>query len=69
MKRGDIFRTMRPHGVTCYSVYRTVNLFDDTGGIIDLRNPVVSKRPKTAPEAEILIGGVEYLDAIHLSHS
>lgn len=45
MERGDIFRTLRPLGVTRNFVYRTVKLFEDTGGIID--------RPKSGRPREV----------------
>lgn len=35
MERGDIFRMLQPLGVTRIFLYRTVKLFEDTGGIID----------------------------------
>lgn len=44
MEKGDIFRTLRPLGITRNFVYRAVKLFGDTGGVRDRQR---SGRPRT----------------------
>lgn len=44
MEKGEIFRILRPLGITRNFVYRTVKLFEDTGGVRDRQR---SGRPRT----------------------
>lgn len=44
MEKGDIFKTLRPLGITRNFVYRTAKLFEDTGGVRDRQR---SGRPRT----------------------
>lgn len=50
MQKGEIFRTLQPLGITRCFVYRTIKLFEDTGGVRDRQR---SGRPRTVrtPEA------------------